>query len=141
MQPLRRVITGLDAEGRSCILLDEPAQMQIWATDAEPADNSSMADREAPSFDFPKTGSRFIFADIPPGAPAMMHATNTIDYIVILSGEIVFVTETGETTLRPGDVLVDRGILHGWRNDGSEPCRILSVLLPSIPVGAGATMT
>jgi quercetin dioxygenase-like cupin family protein len=141
MQPPRRVITGLTTEGRSCLLIDEPAKALIWSTDAEPADNSSMADAGGTSVSFPTTGSRLIYFDMPPGVEAPMHATDTIDSVVIVSGEVVFVTETGETTLRAGDVLVDRGIVHGWRNDGAAPCRMITVLLPSVPIGAGATMS
>jgi len=80
-----------------------------------------------------------VFSDFPPGGGSIMHATDTIDYLVVLSGEVTFITQTGETVLRAGDVLVDRGIMHAWRNDGTEPCRIVNVLCPALPVGKGAT--
>lgn len=142
MKPLRRVVTGLNAEGRSCITIDGPAVgMVIWSTDTHPADNSGTADAGGVPPSFPTVGTQFIFSDFPPGMTSPMHATNTIDYIVILAGECVIITETGETVLKAGDVFVDRGILHAWRNDAKEPCRIVSVLCPSAPVGDGPKMT
>jgi quercetin dioxygenase-like cupin family protein len=136
--PLRRIVTGLDADGRSCILADDAAKMLIWQVSDLPADNSGNAEQGACQFSFPKTGAQFIFSDLPPGVVSPMHATDTIDFVVVLSGSIVFVTETGETLLHAGDVLVDRGIVHAWRNDGDEACRIVTVLCPAHPIGAGA---
>jgi quercetin dioxygenase-like cupin family protein len=136
----RRVITGLDAEGRSCFLFDDPAGMVIWSTVAVPADNSGTTDAGGGPFRFPTSGTLFVYADFPPGQGSFMHATDTIDYLVVVSGEVVFITETGETLLRAGDVLVDRGNVHGWRNDGEVPCRIVNVLIPAHPVGKGATV-
>ncbi len=141
MNSPRRVVTGLDAQGRSCITSDSPAEMVIWATAESPADNSGAEDTGGAMPSFPEAGTLFMFSDFPPGLVAPMHATNTIDYIVILSGECVLITETGETVLKAGDVFVDRGILHGWRNDGKETCRIVSVLCAAKPVGKGATVT
>jgi len=140
MNPPRRVITGLDGEGRSCLLIDGRSSMVIWSTEGSPADNSATADAGGGPFRFPSSGTLFVFADFAPGATSPMHATDTIDYIVVVSGEVVFITETGETLLRAGDVLVDRGIMHAWRNDSDAPCRIMNVLSPANPVGKGATV-
>jgi mannose-6-phosphate isomerase-like protein (cupin superfamily) len=52
----------------------------------------------------------------------------------------VLVVETGEVTLRAGDLIVDRGVIHGWRNDGVEPAVYVSVTLPARPVGLGRTV-
>ena len=141
MSPPRRVVAGLNSEGRSCVLIDEPATMVIWSTEDTPADNSGTTDAGGGRFSFPSRGTRFVFSDFPPGGGSMMHATDTIDYLVVISGEVTFITETGETLLRAGDVLVDRGILHGWRNDSTQPCRIVNVLCPAHPVGKGATVS
>jgi mannose-6-phosphate isomerase-like protein (cupin superfamily) len=141
MKPLRRVVTGLDASGQSCVLIDGPAKPVIWSTEETPADNSSTKDAGGGAFRFPESGSLFVFSDIPPGGNIQMHATDTLDYIVILSGEVVFITETGETVLRAADALVDRGHMHAWRNESDEPCRIMNVLLPARPVGKGATVS
>jgi mannose-6-phosphate isomerase-like protein (cupin superfamily) len=141
MNAPRRVITGLDAEGRSCFLFDGPSSMVIWSTDEVPADNRGTADAGGGPFRFPTSGTLFIFSDFAPGGGTAMHATDTIDYIVVVSGEVVFITETKETLLRAGDVLVDRGNMHAWRNDSDRPCRIMNVLAPARPVGKGATIS
>jgi len=112
----------------------------IWDVNELPADNGGSAEQGGGRFRFPKAGAQFTFTDIPPGGGAPMHATDTIDFIVVISGSITFVTETGATLLRAGDVLLDRGVVHAWRNDGNEACRILSVMCPAHPVGKGATV-
>jgi mannose-6-phosphate isomerase-like protein (cupin superfamily) len=87
-------------------------------------------------------GTNFLLTELPPGAggDAFMHATDTIDYLVMLSGAVVLVLETGEVTLRAGDLIVDRGVIHGWRNDGDAPAVFCSVTLPAHPVGKGRTV-
>ena len=141
MNPPRRVVAGLNADGRSCVLIDGPASRVIWSAQDSPADNSGTADAGGGRFRFPTRGTQFVFADFPPGGGSMMHATDTLDYLVVLSGEVTFVTQSGETLLRAGDVLVDRGILHAWRNDSDQTCRIVNVLCPAHPVGDGATIS
>lgn len=141
MTPPRRVITGLDAEGRSCFLFDGPAQTAIWTTDRFPADNSGTEDCGGDRFVFPEAGTLCVFHDFPAKSQIEWHATDTIDYLIVMSGEITFVTETGETLLRAGDVLVDRGNMHAWRNDSDAPCRIINVLVPALPAGKGATVS
>lgn len=141
MNPPRRVITGVDAEGRSCFLFDDPAEMVIWSAEESPADNEGTADAGGGQFGFPTRGTRFVYTDFPPGRASAMHATDTIDYVVVVSGEIVFFTETGEKLLKAGDVLVDRGVAHGWRNDSDTVCRIMLILCPALPVARGATVS
>jgi mannose-6-phosphate isomerase-like protein (cupin superfamily) len=60
-----------------------------------------------------------------------MHTTSTIDYGVVLSGEIDLELDSGEVHLGPGDVVVQRGTRHAWRNRGSEPCTMAFVLVAS----------
>jgi len=50
------------------------------------------------------------------------------------------VLETGEVTLRAGDLIVDRGVIHGWRNDAGVPAVYASVTIPAKPVGQGRTV-
>ena len=63
-----------------------------------------------------------------------MHRNDSVDYNVILSGEIYSKTDEGETLLRSGDVLVQRGTNHTWHNRSSEPCVFLSVMVSAAPV-------
>ena len=141
----RRIVTGLDADGKSCVLFEGPAPITIWQTDSTPADNSGTVDTGYDGFDIAVApgGTKCIAFAYEPrsdmGAIGM-HATNTIDYVIILSGNVTMITETGETLLGAGDVVVDRGIIHGWRNDGDAPCQAVCVMVDAHPVGAGATV-
>ena len=60
-----------------------------------------------------------------------MHTTRTIDYGIVLSGEIDLELDEGEVHLGPGDVVVQRGTRHAWRNRGSRPCTMAFVLISS----------
>ncbi|HET9628828.1 MAG TPA: cupin domain-containing protein [Novosphingobium sp.] len=141
----RRVVTGLDAAGRSCFTHDDavphaiPAVGLAWATASVPADNAAPC--PPPPVDtigpMHAGGTLFLLVRMPPGIYAAMHATDTIDYLTIISGEITLITETGEKVLRPGDVCVDRGIIHAWRNDGAVEAVYTCVTIPAHPVGAG----
>ena len=63
-----------------------------------------------------------------------MHTTSTVDYLVIVRGELTLVLEDGECTLRAGDVAVDRGVAHAWENRGTEPAVLVAVLVDAAPV-------
>ena len=67
----------------------------------------------------------------------LMHRTNTVDYIIVLSGEMYAVMEKGETLLRAGDVLIQRGTNHAWSNRSNAPCIIAAILNAAQPI-AGA---
>lgn len=142
--PPRRVVTGLDGDNRSCIIIDGPSDGVAWETAEIPVDNSGSADRGGTfSFQFATGGTKFFIAELPPGEGLFgpgMHASNTIDYIAILRGEVVLVLETGETLLKAGDLVVDRGVLHGWRCDGPDPVSMAIVMVDAAPVGPGATV-
>jgi uncharacterized cupin superfamily protein len=58
-----------------------------------------------------------------------MHQTNTIDYIVVVAGEIYCVLEDAEIHLRAGDTLIQRQTNHAWENRSLQPCTILAVVL------------
>ena len=145
----RRVVTGLDAEGKSAAVIDGPiprfndmTAALAWRTSATPADNSGNADTVAPYevAMLHTPGSNFAICEFKPHTPEHMHATDTIDYLVILSGRVTLVLEEGEADLGPGDFVVDRGVLHGWRNPHDEPCVAAVVNLPAHPVGKGRTI-
>jgi quercetin dioxygenase-like cupin family protein len=68
----------------------------------------------------------------------MMHKTATVDYIIVLKGEIYAVMETGEKLLRAGDILVQRGTNHSWSVRGTEPCIVAAVLVSAKPAGKAA---
>lgn len=65
-----------------------------------------------------------------PGARhALMHRTETIDYGIVLEGELVLIMDEGETTVRAGDIVIQRGTNHGWANRSDANCRIAFVLI------------
>lgn len=78
------------------------------------------------------------FADDGVFAPSdrhpMMHKTSTVDYIIVIKGEVWSVLEEEETKLEAGDILVQRGTNHAWSNRSDEPCLIAAVLVPAEPV-------
>lgn len=65
----------------------------------------------------------------------MMHKTATVDYIIVIKGEMHAIVDTGEVLLRPGDVFIQRGTNHSWSVRGDEPCIIAAILVSATPVG------
>jgi quercetin dioxygenase-like cupin family protein len=129
---VRRVVTGLDANRRSVIVLDDTAPAKsagageavrtlfdAWATVSTSADPSKDS---GPGLGPNATELRIV--ELPPGHVREMHRTDTIDYGLVLSGELYAIMESGETLLRAGDVIVQRGTNHAWQNRSNAPTRI-----------------
>jgi mannose-6-phosphate isomerase-like protein (cupin superfamily) len=147
---VRRVITGHDAKGHAVVKIDEVSKnivsgrpgasaCVIWTTDTIPADNSGDGDAG-----LKKTGTTlpggtvFRVVEFSPGVSPRVHRTDSIDYAVVISGEIDMELEKGnEVHLKAGDVLVQRGTLHNWINRGTAPCVIAFSLVDARPVEAG----
>ena len=72
-----------------------------------------------------------------PGVAPRNHRTDSIDYAVVISGEIDMELDIGTVHLKAGDVLVQRGTIHNWVNKGSVPCVIAFTLVAAKPVTAG----
>jgi len=144
----RRVVTGLDENGKSCVIIDgpvpdsgSPASM-VWRTATVPADNSSNEDMGLVRYSMDRMhdgGTNFVITELPVGMGRFMHATDTIDYVFVVSGRGVLELESGEVEVGPGDYVVDRGVMHSWRIDGPEPLTLASVTVPAHPVGGGRT--
>jgi hypothetical protein len=73
-------------------------------------------------------GSHAIVGGEKPRHP-FMHRTKTIDYAIVLSGEVVLVLDDSEVTMRAGDVCVQRATNHAWSNRSDKPCRIAFILI------------
>ena len=151
--PIRRVITGHDQAHVAKVLLDGPAtntkrpgggleSTLIWCTDKTPADMAVGEGIEdcgarilgsAP----PANGSRFAVIDFPPGCPPHMHRTETVDYIVVIEGEIDMDMDDSTVHLKAGDIMVQRGTNHAWANRGSTRARVAFVLIDAEPLGIG----
>ncbi|PEQ11614.1 hypothetical protein B2G71_15935 [Novosphingobium sp. PC22D] len=146
----RRVVTGLDEAQRSCVIVDGPVHRfgagdggYVWRTEAVPADNAGRADIAPVDFSydlFHGGGTNFFYVEMAPGTASSVHATDTIDYITMIRGAVVLVLDTCEVLLRAGDLVVDRGVIHSWRNDGPDACAYAVVTVPAYPVGEGRTV-
>jgi quercetin dioxygenase-like cupin family protein len=155
--PIRRVVTGHDANRTAKVLIDAEASNKrisksggastlIWCTDRTPADISvgkNIEDMGARTLGTPPppNGTRFTVNDIPPGRSGPMHRTETIDYVIVLSGEIDMKTDDSTIKLKAGDVLVQRGTNHAWINHGTEPARVAFILIDAKPLGIGDPVT
>jgi quercetin dioxygenase-like cupin family protein len=152
-QPTRRVITGHDANNVAKVIVDGEAKNTklpregiastlLWCSDQMPVDIAVGENAEdmgarilgtAP----PPNGSRFIIMEFAPGVVSEMHRTETIDYIVVLSGEIEMDMDDSTVKLRAGDVMVQRGTNHAWANRSKEPARLAIMLMDGKPLGIG----
>ena len=170
--PVRRIVTGIDANGRSYIAEDgvSPAMHviegrpgyrnnNIWRTVGSPAPLAAADSVSEQRGVLPPQGGTVIrVIDIPPEdkdpevrkrlteavfaaqfADAKhdsssarhpgMHITDTIDYAILLHGELVAIMDEGETVMRAGDILIQRGTNHAWANRSGAVARIAFILV------------
>ena len=135
----------------------------VWVTVGAPADMSGAVDRAAVSVSTSPApgGTIFRIVDYPPVSPEaeklaashrmneltheaptrglpprhpLMHRTKTVDYIIVMSGEIDMLLDDSEVHLKAGDVMVQQGTNHAWVNRGTEVCRIAFVLVDAKPL-------
>lgn len=147
---VRRVVTGHDGRGRAIVAIDEMTKnvrstrpgistSVIWTTEGFPVDNSGTDDEGARKVSTAHpNGTVFRVIEFAPGAAPRMHRTDSIDYAVVIAGEIDMELDDGkEVHLRAGDVLVQRGTIHNWINRGRSPCIMAFVLIDAKPVAVG----
>jgi quercetin dioxygenase-like cupin family protein len=151
--PIRRIVTGHDAREIAKVITDGPAtnwksgspgtvSTLIWSTDSTPADISlgeTIEDLGARMLGTapPANGTRFSVIDFPPGNSGRMHRTETVDYVIVISGEIDMDMDNSTVRLTAGDVMVQRGTNHAWVNRGTERARLAFVLIDAAPLGIG----
>ena len=176
LKPIRRIVTGHDAQGRSIIASDAPSPhtlailespafglTDLWVTYEAPADNAGLDDPAARKIvlEPPARGTIFRVVEFPPDAQmagkfdesrafdaigargahdrrsvrhGAMHRTRSVDYAIVLSGEIWAVLDVGETLMRAGDCLIQRGTNHAWNNRSKEPCVVAFILVDARPL-------
>ncbi|HET7343461.1 MAG TPA: cupin domain-containing protein [Methylomirabilota bacterium] len=135
----------------------------LWVTAGSPADNAGSADaaaRPAITLEPPRGGSIFRVVEFPPdqatagkldrkklfdamhAGGAMdhagarhpgMHKTSTVDYAIVLTGEIYAMMDEGETLMKAGDCLIQRGTNHAWSNRSKAPCLVAFILVSANP--------
>jgi mannose-6-phosphate isomerase-like protein (cupin superfamily) len=146
---IRRVVTGHDASGRAVVRIDEVSKnlvssrpgataCVVWTTEGFPADNAGEEDaglrKTGTTLD---NGTVFRILELAPGVSPRNHRTDSIDYAVVMSGEVDMELDDATVHLEAGDVLVQRGTIHNWVNRGTEPCVIAFVLIAARPVNVG----
>jgi quercetin dioxygenase-like cupin family protein len=146
---IRRVVTGHDAQGHAKVLIDEKVKnitaprpgaqySVIWSSEELPVNNDGSDDPSAKKVGTTIAGgSVFRVVSFGPGVAPRNHRTDSIDYAVVISGEIDMQLDEETVHLKAGDVLVQRGTIHNWVNNGSEPCVIAFSLIAAKPVTAG----
>ncbi|KAG5291714.1 cupin domain-containing protein [Histoplasma ohiense] len=156
--PIRRVVTGHSPSGKAMIdsdtqltpydplsadcsraTSDKLAFTTIWRTESFPAKVdgpwTDFNGSQIPLAD--SVGTIIRVVDFPPG-PGFMHRTVSIDFGIVLAGEIVLELDNGiKTTLEKDDVVVQRSTVHAWSNLTSEPARMLFAMLPAKPIKVG----
>jgi len=142
LPPVQRVVTGHDANGRAIFKSEDvsptklipsgdAAFLLLWTTPTVPADNNDETDgRHRDAGLTINQGSVIRIVDMLPHQVSPMHRTNSIDYGIILSGEIELELDDGaKKTVREGGIVIQRGTNHLWRNVTDKPCRIAFILI------------
>jgi len=155
-----RVVDDGDVWPITSELMPGCAAYRLWGRDERPTFPDDGSPRRAEAYYPPRDGSRFMINTIPPGelvlSPGLdtaaalealerqmpgamarmepgapgMHTTDSIDYVLVVSGEVTLELDDGEqTVLRAGDVVVQNGTRHAWRNHGAETCTIVGVAI------------
>ena len=143
--PARRVVTGHDSSGKSIVMSDGPPPqhhpmqgpavgadfVEMWNVAQPVPPLTAKESREPNEREFtimPASGHLLRIIDIYPpqdgGKRTVMHRTKTLDYVVVISGEIVLILDDSEVVLRQSDVVIQRGTSHAWENRSERPARI-----------------
>ncbi|HVO45380.1 MAG TPA: cupin domain-containing protein [Steroidobacteraceae bacterium] len=143
--PVRRVVTGHDSNGKSVVLSDNsPPQnhpmrgaavgadfYEIWNVQKAVPELTATEPREPTEREFtimPAAGHLIRIIDIYPpsagGKRTIMHRTKTLDYAVVIEGEVVLVLDDSEVVLKKSDVVVQRGTDHAWENRSDRIARM-----------------
>jgi quercetin dioxygenase-like cupin family protein len=153
--PPRRVVTGHDEHGTSTVVFDgtppiveEIAQgkarlAEIWSTAATPVPlgPAEAEPTETPIVVPPKPNGHVIrYFEMDPGWRSPMHRTESLDYGIVLRGEVHMAVDETEVVLRPGDVVVQCGTDHAWENRGSEKAMMIFVLVDGVFTGELRTL-
>jgi quercetin dioxygenase-like cupin family protein len=152
---VRRIVTGHDANGKAIVKTDERLKgaarrpgisgCDIWSTDAMPADNSNESEAAqrkgfVTRYNYVGSGQGTVvrITQLEPNGAKFMHRTETVDYAILLSGTCDLELDDGKVLhLAAGDVVVQRGTMHAWVNNGPGPCVFAFILIDAKPAVAG----
>jgi mannose-6-phosphate isomerase-like protein (cupin superfamily) len=145
----RKVVTGLDAQGRGTIVSDEPIGGGVEVPGVPPGWSYAMLGSTAPDEQLPESSdpppmnmgmapgsTHFAIWTLPPVAvgpnPAGMHRTDSVDYVVVLSGGVSMIMSDGsEVDLHAGDCVVQGGVRHEWENRTDAEC-VMAVIVVGV---------
>lgn len=146
----RRIVTGHDSLGRAVFVADGPTPnvweapdggpvYELWQHAGTPDNSGDFVDPilGRQSFTPPAGGSVLRIVDFAPRSSddvVHVHRTASLDYCYVIEGSIVAMLDDDEITLTKGDVLIQRGTNHGWRNDSGSTCTVLFVLVDAHPL-------
>ncbi|KAI0973194.1 hypothetical protein F4678DRAFT_428191 [Xylaria arbuscula] len=136
---LRRIVTTTKSN-QSVILIDDEIHpfpgfaanaATIWKNHKYPAELVD-SDPAKEGLEMYTQGSLIRVVDFPPNSQGHNHRTSSLDYGIVLDGELELHLEDGSCTIvRPGDVVVQQATMHQWNNNTNKPIRVLFILLPS----------
>jgi quercetin dioxygenase-like cupin family protein len=148
---VRRVVTGHNAKGEAIVLTDDEVVGQsvlggeaefavIWKTTTNPVDNDDATDRAAePTGLTQENGTLLRVVHMPPGMRSVMHRTNSLDYGIVLEGQVDLELDSGRIThLKTGDIVIQRGTIHAWVNPRTTPACMAFVLIDARPATCGS---
>lgn len=140
---VRRVVTGHSPEGLAIVQTDSIEQGDrftlIWTTEGFPVNNDAHDDDGKRDVGITlANGTVFRIGEIQPGGRSPLHRTDSIDYGILMTGQLDMELDGGETVhLSAGDVVVQRGTNHAWVNNGDHPARMAWILVSADPVTVG----
>jgi mannose-6-phosphate isomerase-like protein (cupin superfamily) len=113
-------------------LAPPPRGTRIRVCDFEPESVVGGLDAGAARKQFERIGGGHAFTGVGVPRHPLMHRTESIDYGIVLEGEITLILDNQETVVRAGDVVVQRGTNHAWANRGKGVCRMAFVLVDGV---------
>ena len=150
---IRRIVTAHDASGKAVVSTDGTVEsspgkidkslsaVDIWWTRSVPADVAGHDARTEASPGMPTPGGTLLkILELAPGTQPVMHKTETLDYVIVMDGEVDMLLDDGVLVhMKAGELMIQRGTMHGWTNRSDRPCRIAFVLVDANSVGRKST--
>lgn len=149
--PVRRVITGHDGNRKARAVRDDiaanvttrpnAASTTVWCSEQVPVRLPAAGGADLGALDVtsgaPPHGARLMVMDLFPGCHGAMHRTDTLDYVIVLEGDVEMLMDVSSVVLHAGDILVQRGTIHAWTNPSRRHARMAIVLIDAEPLGDG----
>ena len=149
--PVRRVVIGHDHAKKALAIRDDiatnistrpnAASTTVWCTEKVPVRQPTEGGDDMGAYRLnsgtPPNGTRLMVMDLFPGCHGAMHRTDTLDYVIVLEGEVEMLMDDSSVVLHAGDILVQQGTIHAWTNPTQQHARMAIVLIDAEPLGHG----